>query len=145
MTTVKDLLVGKGTDVWTTHPDDEVRTTLLMMSTKNIGAVPVVENEKVVGFFSERDFARYAISADCFDMSTPVRELMVHPVFFVDPEQTIEDCMSVMTNKKLRHLPVLKDGKLTGIISIGDVVKNLLQDKEETINALEHFLWVNMI
>ncbi len=145
MTTVKDLLTGKGTEVWTTHPDDEVRSTLTIMKMRNIGAVPVVENDQVVGFFSERDFARHAIAVDCFDMSTPIKELMVHPVYFVDPGQTIEECMAVMTNKKLRHLPVLEDGKLTGIISIGDVVKFLLQDKQETIDALERFLWVNMI
>jgi len=145
MTTVKDLVTGKGTQVWTTHPDDEVRSTLTIMKLRNIGAVPVVEDDQVVGIFSERDFARHAIAVDCFDMSTPIKELMVHPVYFVDPEQTIEECMAVMTNKKLRHLPVLEDGKLTGIISIGDVVKFLLQDKQETIDALEHFLWVNMI
>ncbi len=145
MTKVRDLLSIKGSEVWSTHPDDEIRTTLTLMKEYNVGALPVVENNTVVGIFSERDFARHAIAVDCFDMATPVKELMIHPVYFVDPNQTIEECMSVMTNKKLRHLPVIEDGQLTGIISIGDVVKHLLQEKQETIDTLEHFLWVNMI
>ena len=145
MTTVRDLLSEKGTEVWSTHPEDEIRTTLTIMKDRNIGAVPVVDQDKVVGIFSERDFARHAIAVDCFDMCTPVKELMIHPVYFVDPTQSIEECMAVMTNKKLRHLPVIDNGKLIGIISIGDVVKYLMQEKQETIDTLEHFLWVNMI
>jgi signal-transduction protein with cAMP-binding, CBS, and nucleotidyltransferase domain len=78
-------------------------------------------------------------------METLVKELMAYPVYFVDPLQTVEECMVVMTSKKMRHLPVIEDGKMTGIVSIGDVVKHLLQEKQETIDQLEHFLWVNMI
>lgn len=145
MTTVRDLISEKGSEVWSTHPDDEIRTTLTLMKEHKIGAVPVVDQDQVVGIFSERDFARHAIAVDCFDMSIPVKELMIHPVYFVDPVQTIEECMSVMTNKKLRHLPVIEEGKLIGIVSIGDVVKYLMQEKQEKIDTLEHFLWVNMI
>jgi len=138
---------AKGDEIWSTHPDDEIRTALTLMKDKNIGAVPVVENEQVVGIFSERDFARYSIEVDvdCFNMKTPVKELMIHPVYFVDPGQSIEECMAVMTNKRLRHLPVMNNGILIGIISIGDVIKYLLQEKQKTIDTLEHFLWVNMI
>ncbi|OJX38074.1 MAG: histidine kinase [Chloroflexi bacterium 44-23] len=147
MTTVRDLMSAKGDEIWSTHPDDEIRTALTLMKDKNIGAVPVVENEQVVGIFSERDFARYSIEVDvdCFNMKTPVKELMIHPVYFVDPGQSIEECMAVMTNKRLRHLPVMNNGILIGIISIGDVIKYLLQEKQKTIDTLEHFLWVNMI
>ncbi|PKO12488.1 MAG: histidine kinase [Chloroflexi bacterium HGW-Chloroflexi-10] len=145
MATVSDMITHKGSDVWVTHPDATIREALSLMKTRNIGAIPIMENDKVVGIFSERDFARHAIDVDCFDMNTPVRELMVHPVYFVDPGQKVEECMAVMTNKKLRHLPVLADGKLIGIISIGDVVKQLFDEKQETIDLLEHFLWVNMI
>lgn len=145
MTIVKDVLAQKGSEIWVTQPDAMIRDALILMRDKNIGAVPVVENDQVVGIFSERDFARHAINDDCFDMSVRVDSLMIHPVYFVDPSQTVEECMAVMTTKKLRHLPVLEGGKLIGIVSIGDVVKNLMQEKEETIELLEHFLWANMI
>jgi CBS domain-containing protein len=145
MTTVNELLGNKGKDIWVTHPEATIREALETMKAHNIGALPVVRDDKVVGFFSERDFARHAINDDCFDMSKPVETLMVHPVYFVSPEQKVEECMAVMTNKKLRHLPVLENGTMVGLVSIGDVVKHLLQDKQETIDLLEHFLWSNMI
>jgi CBS domain-containing protein len=145
MATVNDMLKNKGNKLWVTHPDATIREALEMMTAYNVGGLPVVKNDKVVGFFSERDFARYAINDDCFDMSKPVEALMVYPVYFVDPEQKVEECMAVMTTKKLRHLPVMKNGKMIGIVSIGDVVKHLLEEKQETIDLLEHFLWVNMI
>lgn len=146
MATVRDLLEGKGYDVWTVSPADSLRQTLRLMAEKQIGAVPVVEGGKVVGIFSERDFARHAVDfTDCLDLEIPVNTLMTHPVYYVSPEQTIDDCMAVMTAKKLRHLPVLENGQLIGLISIGDVVKHLLADKQNTIDLLEHFLWVNLI
>ncbi len=145
MATVKDLLAQKGTEVWVAQPETVIRDALIIMRDKNIGAIPVVENDQVVGIFSERDFARHAINDDCFDMSVRIDSLMIHPVYFVDPAQTVEECMAVMTTKKLRHLPVLDGGKLIGIVSIGDVVKHLMQEKEETIELLEHFLWANLI
>jgi CBS domain-containing protein len=145
MATVSDMLKNKVKNLWVTHPDSTIREALEMMKAHNIGALPVVKDDKVVGFFSERDFARHAIDDDCFEMNKPVKELMVHPVYFVDPNQKVEECMAVMTNKKLRHLPVLENGKMIGIVSIGDVVKQLLEEKQETIDLLEHFLWVNMI
>ena len=85
MATVKDLLAAKASDLWTIGPDHPIREALNLMNSKNIGALPVVENDKVVGIFSERDFARHATAVDCFDMETLVSELMVHPVYFVDP------------------------------------------------------------
>ncbi len=145
MTTVNDLLGNKGQDIWVTHPDATIREALELMKEHNIGALPVVQDEKVVGFFSERDFARHAINDDCFDMNKSVETLMVYPVYYVSPDQKVEECMAVMTNKKLRHLPVLENGKMIGLVSIGDVVKYLLQEKQETIDLLEHFLWANMI
>lgn len=145
MATVNDMLKNKTNNLWTTHPRSTIREALEIMKKNNVGGLPVVKDDKVVGFFSERDFARHAINDDCFDMNQPVEELMVHPVYFVDPDQKVEECMAVMTNKKLRHLPVLENGKMIGIVSIGDVVKNLLEEKQETIDLLEHFLWVNMI
>jgi CBS domain-containing protein len=145
MATVNDMLKNKTNNLWVTYPESTIREALELMKDNNVGGLPVVKDNKVVGFFSERDFARHAINDDCFDMNKLVEDLMVHPVYFVDPEQKVEECMAVMTNMKLRHLPVLEDGKMIGIVSIGDVVKNLLEEKQETIELLEHFLWSNMI
>lgn len=145
MATVNDMLKNKGNKLCVTHPDVTIREALEMMKAYNVGGLPIVKDDKVVGFFSERDFARHAINDDCFDMGKHVETLMAHPVYFVDPEQKVEECMAVMTTKKLRHLPVMENGKMIGIVSIGDVVKHLLEEKQETIDLLEHFLWVNMI
>jgi CBS domain-containing protein len=146
LATVKDLLASKGNTVWTTRPGDSIRQALVLMAEKHIGALPVIEDDKLVGIFSERDFARHAVEFNSvLNMDIPVSELMTHPVYFVNLDQTVDDCMAVMTAKKLRHLPVLEDGKLIGLVSIGDVVKQQLDDKQSTIEVLEHFLWVNLI
>ena len=145
MATVNDMLKNKGNKLWVTQPDASIREALELMKAYNLGGLPVVKDDTVVGFFSERDFARHAINDDCFDMNKSVEALMAHPVYFVDPQQKVEECMAVMTTKKLRHLPVMENGKMIGIVSIGDVVKHLLEEKQETIDLLEHFLWVNMI
>lgn len=146
MATVKDLLDLKGYDVWTVTPDTSLRAALTLMAEKHIGALPVWEGDRLAGIFSERDFARHAVEfVDCLNLDVPVRDLMTTPVYFIEPEQTVDDCMVVMTAKKLRHLPVLSQGKLIGMISIGDVIKNVLADKQKTIDVLEHFLWVNLI
>lgn len=146
MATVRDLLQGKGHEVFTTSPDVSLQKALALMAERHIGALPVTEAGRVVGIFSERDFARHAAShSDCLDLQASVKELMSHPVYFVSPEQTVDECMAVMTAKKLRHLPVLEEGRLIGLVSIGDVVKSQLDEKQSTIEALEHFLWVNMI
>lgn len=146
MATVKELLDGKGYSVWTVAPTDNLSQALALMADKGIGALPVIEDDKVVGIFSERDFARHATEAtDSLKLDVPVSELMTHPVYYVNLEQTVDDCMAVMTAKKLRHLPVLDGGKLIGLVSIGDVVKHQLADKQNTIEVLEHFLWANLI
>jgi CBS domain-containing protein len=146
MAIVKDLLDGKGYDIWSASPETHLHEALVLMAEKHIGAIPVLDNGKLVGIFSERDFARHAVEySGCLDFSVSIGELMTHPVYYVDPDQTVDDCMAVMTAKNLRHLPVLKDGSLIGIISIRDVLKHVLADKQNTIDVLEHFLWVNLI
>lgn len=146
MTIISDLLEQKGSHVHTVRPQDTLRKALSLMAEMHIGALPVVEDGKLLGIFSERDFARMGAEvSDTIDLSTPVSELMTSPVYFIEPDQTIADCMAVMTAKKLRHLPVMDQGRLAGLISIGDVVKYLLADKQEKIDVLEHFLWVNLI
>jgi CBS domain-containing protein len=146
MATVKDILDSKGYDIWSATPEMSLHDALVLMADKHIGALPVLEDGTLAGIFSERDFARHAVEfSNCLDFSVAVSELMTHPVYYVDPDQTIDDCMAVMTAKNLRHLPVLKEGRLIGIISIRDVLKNVLADKQNTIDVLEHFLWVNLI
>jgi CBS domain-containing protein len=146
MATVKELLDGKGYDIWTVEPATSIHGALSLMAEKHIGALPIIEHGRLAGIFSERDFARHAVEfKGTLDLEIPVRELMTSPVYYIEPDQTVDDCMAVMTAKKLRHLPVLNEGNLVGMVSIGDVVKYLLADKQDQINVLEHFLWVNLI
>jgi len=110
------------------------------MSQKDIGALLVMDAGKIVGIFSERDYVRRIISNSSVSMATPVKEFMSHPVFYVSPRQTVEECMSLMTVKHIRHLPVMDGEKLVGLISIGDVVKQVITEKEGTIQDLENYI-----
>lgn len=145
MAMVRDILKYKGTQIWTIEAGDTIGKALKLMAEKNIGAVPVLEGGKIVGIFSERDFARFGALADQLCTDKAIRELMVSPVYFVSPDQTTDDCMAVMTAKHLRHLPVIENARLIGMVSIGDIVKQIIADKQHTIEDLEHFLWVNMV
>jgi CBS domain-containing protein len=140
MTTVAQLLQDKGRAVWTIAPDATVYDALSLMAAKNVGALVVVEGARVVGILSERDYARKVILKGKFSKDTRVREIMTEKVYFVRPEQTIEECMAVMTAEHIRHLPVLTDDRLTGIVSIGDVVRVMISDKEFLIKQLEHYI-----
>ena len=140
MTTVAQLLQDKGHSVWSIAPDATVYDALSLMAAKNVGALVVVEGARVVGMLSERDYARKVILKGKFSKDTQVREIMTEKVYFVRPEQTIEECMAVMTAEHIRHLPVLTDDRLTGIVSIGDVVRVIISDKEFLIKQLEHYI-----
>jgi CBS domain-containing protein len=141
MTIVSQLLRSKGYDVWSVSPDTTIFEALKLMSQMNIGAVLVLQEGKVVGIFSERDYARKVVLHGKSSRNTPVEEAMTADVYCVTPEETIETCMTLMTDKHFRHLPVLtEEGELTGIISIGDVVKMLLAEKEVIINHLEDYI-----
>ncbi len=144
MAMVKDLLHGKYTQVWYVTPSSTVLDALKLMAEQKIGAVLVVEAGRIVGIFSERDFARKAAS-ELVQLDTPVSDLMVRTVYYVTPEQTVESCMALMTARRFRHLPVLDGDKLVGVISIGDVVKQLMLEKDMTIKSLEDYIWVHMI
>ena len=144
MATVRELLESKYTQVWYVTPSSTIGDALKLMAEQQIGAVLVVEAGKIIGVFSERDFARKAIQKD-INLDTPVGELMAHPVYYVTPEQSVESCMALMTQKRFRHLPVMDQGKLVGVISIGDVVKQMLVEKDLTIQSLEDYIWVHMI
>ena len=140
MTLVKQLLRSKGSEVWTVAPDTSVYDALQTMADKNIGALVVVEVNKVIGIISERDYARKVILQGKSSVHVPVKEIMTDRVFCVTPEYTIEQCMAVMTDRRIRHLPVLDNDKLVGIVSIGDVVKGIISNQEFMIEQLEKYI-----
>lgn len=141
MATVKNLLKVKGTDVWTVPISATIKETLHLMAEKNIGAVLVLEDGKIIGIFSERDYARNAAHKESMLLDETVAEYITRAVYYVSPDQTVEECMALMTSKHIRHLPVLREQQqLVGLISIGDVVKQLLEEKETTIQGLENYI-----
>jgi CBS domain-containing protein len=121
-------------------PSSTVLDALKVMAEKEIGAVIVIDGEHLVGIFSERDYARKVVLQGKASKDTPVREIMTERVVCVRPEQSIEDCMGLMTDKRIRHLPVLEHKKVIGVISIGDVVKEMLSEKEFVIKQLESYI-----
>jgi CBS domain-containing protein len=139
-TEVNQLLAAKGKQVWVVSPEDTVFKALQLLAEKNIGALVVMEDAKVVGILSERDYARKVILKGKSSMKTPVREIMTPKVLFVSPNQTVADCMALMTDKHIRHLPVLEDDQVVGVISIGDVVKAIISDQEFAIAQLENYI-----
>ena len=140
MKTVKDILRIKGHDVWSTTPDTTVYEALKAMAEKNVGALVVLDSNSVVGVVSERDYARKVILHGRSSRELQVREIMSTEVYYVSPEQDIHECMTQMTEKRVRHLPALENGKLVGVISIGDVVKAVIADHESTIKHLEDYI-----
>ncbi len=135
--TVKDILKGRGSEIWSVSPTTTAYEALEVMAEKNIGAVLVFENEKLVGVFSERDYARKVILKGKSSKDTNVSELMTRDVFYVKPENTLDECMALMTSKHIRHLPVFDDKQIKGIITIGDVVKEVISEQEIMIKDLE--------
>jgi CBS domain-containing protein len=140
MSTVSDLLRRKGTQVWSVAPDTNVLEALNLLAEKEIGALMVLENNAIVGIISERDVVRFISKTGKCLVDTPVRDHMTKDVFTVSPEMTIEECMSLMTDKRIRHLPVVKDGSLIGLVSIGDVVKEVISTHQATIHHLENYI-----
>ena len=140
MATVRDLLKAKGSFMWTTNPEASVYQALELMAEKNVGALLVLESQKLVGIFSERDYARKVVLKGKFSRETKVEEVMTHDLVTVTPDQGVERCMELMTDKRIRHLPVLESGQLIGLISIGDVVKSIISDQKYHINQLEDYI-----
>jgi CBS domain-containing protein len=141
MKTAADLLKAKAhQSVFTITPADSVFDAVKLMSEKNIGALLVTEGEEVVGIITERDYARKIILMSRSSKETPVREIMTSAVLYVHPSQTSEECMMLMTENRLRHLPVMDGNKLIGLISIGDLVKAIISDQQFTIEQLEHYI-----
>ncbi len=140
MKTVSDILQTKGRKVFTITPETIVFDALKMMADKNVGALVVMDGAKVTGILSERDYARKVILHGRSSRELETREIMSTKIYFVSPEQDIEDCMALFTNKRVRHLPVLQTDELIGIISIGDVVKAVIAEQESTIKHLENYI-----
>ena len=140
MIIVKDILSEKGLKVWTISPDATVIEALNLMAEKGIGALIVFEKDDVVGVISERDYARKVILKGRQSGETKVRDIMTAPVYGVHLETTADECMALMTDKHIRHLPVCRDGKLAGVISIGDVVRAIIIQQKVTIENLENYI-----
>jgi CBS domain-containing protein len=140
MTTVQQLLDEKGHDVWSVGPDESVFDAIQKMATKNAGSLVVMEDGEPVGIFTERHYARDVVLKGKSSPTTPVRDIMATRLICVGPGQTVEECMAVMTENRVRHLPVLVDNRLVGLVSIGDLVKSIIADQKFTIEQLEHFI-----
>ena len=140
MTTVRQLLGGKGHSVYTIGPDATVYEALQEMAARDVGALVVTEQGEVVGIVSERDYARKLALTGKISRETPVRAIMSDQVDCVGSQQTLDGCMALMSQKRVRHLPVLENGQLAGIISIGDVVKAIIEGQQSTIEELEHYI-----
>ena len=140
MKTVRDILEIKGRNVWSVKSGSTVFDALRLMAEKEVGALVVIDGARVGGIISERDYARKVILHGRASLTTLVEEIMTSHVAYTHLNQSIEECMAIMTDKRIRHLPVLEDGKLIGIISIGDLVKAIIADQKFMIEQLERYI-----
>jgi len=140
MKTVNEILQKKGAEVWSVGPSETIYNALELMRQKNVGAVLVVESDILLGIFSERDYARKVVLEGKASKSTAVREAMTTRVAYVRPHQTVEECMALMTDKRIRHLPVFEGEALIGVISIGDIVQAKISEQEFIIEQLENYI-----
>jgi CBS domain-containing protein len=137
---IGSLIGKKGGQLWSLAPTASVYDAIALMAEKEIGAVPIIEDGKLVGIVSERDYARKVFLKGKASRETSVTEIMSSPVFSVTPSQTVEECMHIVTEKRFRHLPVVEDGRIVGMVSIGDLVNWVLIEQKETIHHLEAFI-----
>ncbi|MHC4458406.1 MAG: CBS domain-containing protein [Planctomycetota bacterium] len=140
MHTVRQILQSKGSDIWSIAPQGTAYKALQIMADKEIGVLLVIDGGKLVGIFSERDYARKVILKGKSSKETSVGELMTQEVYYIDPGATMEDCMALMTAKQIRHLPVMENEKLIGIVTLGDVVNQVISDQKVTIRELEKYI-----
>jgi CBS domain-containing protein len=140
MASVKQLLQGKGHDVWSIGPEVSVYDAIAEMAKKEVGALAVLEGESLVGVMSERDYARKVVLQGRSSRDTKVRDIMTTRVAYARPDQSVEDCMGMMTEKRVRHLPVMDGDKLLGMISIGDLVKAIIEEQQHVIEQLEQYI-----
>ncbi|HKY09174.1 MAG TPA: CBS domain-containing protein [Candidatus Binatia bacterium] len=140
MKTVRNILDNKGYDVWRIGPEDTVFDALRLMADKEVGALVVMDDTRVAGIISERDYARKVVLLGRTSPNTLVKEIMTSHVAITHLEQPIEECMAIMTDKRIRHLPVMTGKELVGIISIGDLVKSIIADQKFMIEQLERYI-----
>lgn len=140
MGTVRNLLEKKGNAVYSVSPDNSVYDALEMLEERNLGCLVVVDNGKLIGIFTERDYARKVILKGKSSKETYVRDIMTERPIVVTPNSSIEQCMQLMTEKFIRHLPVLENGQLIGVISIGDLVRCTIEEKDYIIDTLSHYI-----
>ena len=139
MKTVEQILDAKGSDVWSITPDASVLEAIKLMAEKEVGALLVMTGKKPVGIVSERDYARKVILKGR-SQETPIQDIMTTHVVYVSPDQSIEECMALMTEKRIRHLPVMDGGRLRGMLSIGDLVKTVIAEQKLVIKELERYI-----
>jgi CBS domain-containing protein len=140
METVRDILRAKGHNVWSVAPDATVLEALELMAAKNIGAVLVLEDDRLVGIMSERDYARKVILLGKTSKDTLVSEIMTSRVLYVSADQTVQECLALMTEKRIRHLPVMEGGRVIGVVTIGDVGRVIIEDQQFMLDQLEHYI-----
>jgi CBS domain-containing protein len=140
MTTIRQLLHEKGDKVFLVSPTDPIYDAIRKMAEENIGCLVVMEGETLKGIITERQYARHVALRGPVSPTTRVLDIMETTIIYAQPEQSVAECMAVMTNRRVRHLPVIDDGRLVGIISIGDLVKSIISDQNFMIDQLEHFM-----
>ena len=140
MQTVSQLLRVKGSEVFSVAPQDSVLHAIEVMATRHVGALLVMSQGSLIGIISERDYARKVILKSRSSHDTPVGDIMTSPAVSVTPEDTVHNCMQIMTERRFRHLPVVKGGRVVGMLSIGDLVKAVIQDQTEQIEQLERYI-----
>ena len=140
MLRVKHLLARKGQEVWSVDSDEPVLEAIQIMADRHVGALPVLRNDELVGVISERDYARKVVLLGRSSAETPVWQIMSSPVVTVTPEHGVKECMQIVTDRRIRHLPVIEDGRMVGVISIGDLVRAVIEEQQETIEQLERFI-----
>jgi CBS domain-containing protein len=140
MRLVREILQSKGHDVWFVRPEAFVFDAVKMMSERSVGALLVMDGEKMVGIITERDYARKVVLAGKSSKQTQVKDIMTQRVLWVAPERTIEECMALMTDKKVRHLPVVENTQVVGIVSIGDLVKAIIAEQQVIIDQLQNYI-----
>jgi CBS domain-containing protein len=139
-TTIRDVLRNKSRDVWSTRPDATVYQAIELMAEKQVGALPVIENGELAGIISERDYARKIILKGRSSKDTAVSEIMTSPVISISPRHTVGECMRIVTENRVRHLPVVEGGSMVGMISIGDLVNWIISEQQEMIRHLEAYI-----
>jgi CBS domain-containing protein len=137
---IQQLLERKGSEIWSTSPDASVYEALQLLAEKNIGALVVLREGELVGIVSERDYARKVVLHGKTSMKTPVKNIMTEEVITVGAGRSVEEAMALMTDKRIRHLPVVEGEKIVGVVSIGDLVKAIIADQEFTIDQLEKYI-----